>query len=342
MKTLRYTVLVLISFLFASCQKDESAIDQEDTQGFLKSSPIAGLLSRTSQNPTAVDNVLDNSSMIKMQLPVTVTVNGNEITVNTPADYQLVQNVIDAYPTDDDIVHCHFPMVIQFQNYSTLTVTNYSQMYAAIEACGEDDHFDEIDCISLVYPIMINVYDINNQIANTLTITGNSNLYNFLANLNSSTYVGIRYPITAIDPNSQSVVLNSNAQLMDFIENSIDDCDDNQGGNSPADLNQLLINNNWHITYCFYYGVDKTTYYQGYSFNYNSDGTVVAENNSINTDGDWDVSDDGGFQRLSLNFDGSSLHDIETNWMVVEYNETVIKLKKQNGNNNDYLTFTKN
>ncbi|MCF6132956.1 hypothetical protein [Flavobacterium wongokense] len=341
MKTLRYLITIFVFFLLAACQIEENSVTQQDTNAFLKSSPIAGLLSRTSQNPTALDNVLDNSSMIKMQLPATVTVNGNDITVNTSADYQLVQDAIDAYPTDDDIVHCHFPMVIEFQNYSTQTVYNYTQMHDAIQGCGEDDHFDEIACISLVYPIRVNVYDTDNQIANTFTMEGNSNLFNFLANLNNSTYVGIDYPISAIDANSQTIVLNSNAELMDFIENSIDECED-MGGNSPMDLNQLLVNNNWHITYCLYYGVDKTAYYQGYDFDYNGNGTVTAQKNSITTQGDWDINDDNGFQRLSLNFDGSDLHDIETNWRVVEYSDTVIKLKKQNSNNNDYLTFTKN
>lgn len=330
-------------FLLGSCQKEEKTIVSEGTQSFAKNSALAGLLSRISQNPTAVDNVLDNSSLISIKLPVTVTINGNTITVTSQGDYQLVQDAIDAFSNDDDVVQFNFPITIQLQNYTTQLISNSNQLHDAIEACGEDDDFDEINCITLVYPVTVNLYDSNNQIGSTETITNNIHFFNFLTNLGNGTYVAINYPISATDSNGQSVVLNSNTELMNFIEDSIDDCDEDSGsGNGEVSLSGLLVIGTWKVSYCYYDGHDESNYYLGYNFDFNSNGTVISQKNTTNIDGDWDINDDNEYLRLSLNFDGSDLEDIETNWRVVEYNETVIKLKKQNSDSTDYLTFTKN
>ena len=211
MKAMRYIIFGILFFSFGSCQKEEETIIQDDTQSFVNNSPIAGLLSRTSQNPTSVDNVLDSSSCFSVQLPVTVIVNGQQIVVSDQADYQTVQDAIDAFSDDDDIVNFVYPITITYQNFQTQVLQNADDLDDVLDECGEDDGFDEIDCITLVYPITINVYDSNNQLANTVTITSNSSLFNFLANLGNNVYAAINYPISAIDSNGQTVVINSNA-----------------------------------------------------------------------------------------------------------------------------------
>jgi len=255
MKSLRYIIFGFILLSFCSCEKEEETIVKNDSQSFLKNSTIAGLLSRTTQNPTSKDNVIDNSSLISVQLPEKVRVNGNYINVMTPADYQLVQDAKDAYSNDDDKVYfVEYPITIKLQNYTTQVIQDSNQLHDAIEACGQDDGFDEIDCISLNYPFSINIYDSNNQISNTVSITGNSNLFNFLANLNSTTYVAIKFPITGLNSNGQTVQLNSNTELTAFMENAISDCDDDSGGgsNNETVLRQLLTSGSWNISYCYY------------------------------------------------------------------------------------------
>lgn len=345
MKVLQYIIFGSIFFSLGSCQKEEKTIIKEDTQSFTKNSPIVGLLSRTSQNPTACDNVLDHSSCFSVQLPVTVIINNQQIIVSDMTHYQTVQNAIDAFSNDDDIINFIYPITIKYQNFQTQILHNTDELDDVLDTCGDDDGFDEIDCVALVYPITINLYNSNNQIANAVTINSNSSLFNFLENLGNATYVAISYPIIVVNSNGQTVVLNSNTELMNFIEDSIDDCnDDNLGGgsgNEPS-LSQLLVNGSWYVYNCYYDGNDETNYYQGYNFTFNNNGSIVAQRNADSIDGEWDINDENGYQRLSLNFDGSNLHDIETNWRVIEYNSTKIKLKKQNSDTTDYLTFTKN
>lgn len=337
------SVLVILLFSLGSCQKEEETVVQDNTQSFDKNSPIAGLLIRTSQNPTSLDNVLDNTSCFSVQLPVTVIVNGDQITVTDESDYQVVQDAIDAYSDDDDIVNFVYPITIRFQNFQTQVLDEADDLDDVLDDCTEDDGFDEIDCISLIYPIVMNVYDSNNQLANTVTITGNSGLFNFLNNLNSNTFVAINYPISAVDSYGQTVTINSNSELENFIDEAIDDCDDdNSGGSGSSTLTSILTSGTWYIQYCYYDEEDETYHYEGFDFDFNSNETVTAVRNAVTINGDWDIQDEGSYQKLSLDFDGSQLEYIETDWKVIEYNQTSIRLKKQHSDGTDYLTFKKN
>ncbi|MDI9257387.1 hypothetical protein [Flavobacterium sedimenticola] len=344
MAKLKYLVWALTALLMLSCQEEEETIIQDNAESFTTASPLVGLLSRTAQNPTATDNVLDNSSCFSVQLPVIVIVNNQQITVSSAADYQTVQDAIDAFSDDDDLVNFIYPITIQYQNFQTQVLQNANDLDDVLDDCGDDDGFDEIDCIALVYPIVVDVYDSNNQLANTVTITGNSSLYNFLNNLSNNVYVAINFPISAVNANGQTIIITSNAQLENFIEDSIDDCDDNSngGGSGGATLVQSMTSGTWYISYAVHENDVETSYYNGYNFTFNPNETILAQRNANTINGDWDISDDSGSLRLSLNFDGSLLEHLETNWRVIEFNATTIRLKKETSDGTDYLTFTKN
>ena len=89
MRTLKIIIQSLIFITFFSCQKEEMVIiDENNNETLTSTSPLTGLITRVSQNPTAIDNVLDNSSCFKVKLPVTVIVNGQNIVVATETDYK--------------------------------------------------------------------------------------------------------------------------------------------------------------------------------------------------------------------------------------------------------------
>ncbi|WP_324470312.1 hypothetical protein [Flavobacterium sp.] len=338
---------ILISFMLISiigCQKEEETIIQDDTQTFTSSSALSGLLLRTSQFPTAFDNVLDSSSCFSVQLPVTVIVNNQQIVVSNQLDYQLVQNAINQFSNDDDIVNFVYPITIVYQNFQTQILQNSNDLDDVLDECDEDDGFDEIDCININYPIVLNIYDSNNQVANTITITSNSMLFNFLSNTNSSTLLAVVFPISVTNSNGQNVVINNNAELENFIEDSISDCDDDSnGGSNNTTLTQIFTSGTWYISY-FFDDVDETNYFNGYNFTFNSNGSSLAIKNSNTISGTWNIYNDSGAEKIELSFDGLLLDEIEDDWRIIEYTPTLIKLKHVSGGNGgiDYLTFTKN
>jgi hypothetical protein len=347
MKALRYLILGFIFFSFGSCQNEEEVIIQDNAESFLIDSPIAGLLLRTSQNPTAIDNVLDSSSCFSVQLPVTVIVNGQQITVTNQTDYQIVQDAIDEFTNDDDLVNFVYPITIRFQNFQTQVIQDADDLDDVLDDCGEDDDFDEIDCISLIYPITINIYDSNNQLANTVTITSNSNFFNFLDNLGSNVFVAINYPISAVNSNGQTIVINSNNELENFIDDSIDDCDDdNSGGGGSGNQNfiSVITSGSWFISYYYEDDDNETDDFNGYNFTFNTNGTSTALKNGLTTNGTWSTFVDSGDNKLELIFNGTDLDEIEDDWKIIEFSSTQIRLKDLSGGNGDtdYLTFTKN
>lgn len=341
---LKYVLnLSLIGLFLMSCQTEENEVIQDPNQNLSNVSPLTTLMTRVTQNPTSGDNIMDNSSCFSVVLPATVIVNGQNIVVSTQADYQTVQDAIDAFSNDDDIVNFIYPITIQFQNFSTQVLQNSDDLDDVIDDCGEDDGFDEIDCISFNFPIVINVYNANNQLANTITINNNTDLYNFLENLEDNEYVAIQYPISLIDSNGVNVTITSNDQLEDVIEDSIDDCDDSPSGGGSTTLSSIIVDGTWYVSY-FFDDTDETSDYAGYNFTFNVSGTATAVKNTTTINGSWSNYIDSGDEKLEFSFDGSVLDELEDDWEVTEYSATQIRLKDVSGGGSgtDYLYLTKN
>lgn len=337
-------LLLLVSLSIFSCQTEEVVIIEDNNENLSASSPLVTLVSRVSQNTTSQDNILDSSSCFAVQLPVIVIVNNQQITVSTSADYQIVQDAIDAFSDDDDIVNFVYPITIIYQDFSTQVISNSNALDDVLDDCGEDDGFDEIDCISFNYPIVINVYNSNNQLANTVTISNDSQLYIFIENLDNFDLIAISYPISLQNSNGQTIVINSNNELENFIEDAIDDCDDSPGGSGgTATLANTITNGTWYISY-YFDDVDETSNYNGYNFTFNMNGTSIAINNSTSINGTWSNYIDSGQEKLELAFDGLTLDELEDDWRVIEFSSNIIKLKDVSGGNGgtDYLYFTKN
>jgi len=343
MKLSHFLNLSLIGLFLMSCQSEENEVVQDTSQNLTNVSPLTTLVTRVTQNPTSSDNIIDNSSCFSVVLPATVIVNGQNIVVSTQADYQTVQDAIDAFSTDDDIVNFVYPISIQYQNFSTQVLQDSNDLDDVIDNCDEDDGFDEIDCISFNFPIVINVYNANNQLANTITINNNTDLYNFLENLEDNEYVAIQYPISLVDSNGATITITNNDQLEDIIEDSIDDCDDSPSGGGSSTLSSIIVDGTWYVSY-FFDDTDETSDYIGYNFTFNGSGVATAIKNTTTINGTWSNYMDSGEEKLEFSFDGITLDELEDDWEVVEYSTTQIRLKDVSGGNGgtDYLYLTKN
>ena len=343
MKTIKYLLMGFTAILFISCQSEEALVIQDETQNLTASSPLTDLISRVSQNPTSQDNVLDNSSCFTVQLPVVVIVNGTQITVSDQNDYVTVQESLDAFSDDDDIVNFVFPITVQYQNFNTQLVADSGQLEEVMGNCDEDDGFDEIDCVNLNYPIKIDVYNADNQIANTVSMENDTDLYNFLENIESNEFISISYPVSLIDSNGQNVVITNNSDFEDSIEDSIKDCDDNSGTGGNADFISILTDGTWSVSY-FFNSTDETLNYNGYTFTFNSDGTIVAINGTTSIVGTWSTFVDSGQELFLIKFDDSRLDELKEDWRIAEYTTTNIRLKNESsiGGETEYLYFTKN
>lgn len=346
MKNLALLICTLLALVVTSCQSEGDTVIQDTTNNFTKTSPISSLISRVSQYETTTDNVLDGTSNCSIKLPAHVTVNGQYVYVTSAAGYQEVQNIKNQSNMDDDKVHFSFPVTMIYPNYYEHMVSNETDFNTIMAGYGDDGPYHEVSCLNFNFPISINIYNTNNQVASTTTITGDSQFYNFIHNLNEAQIVGIVFPIVVTDSNSQQVTIHNNDELEDAINTAVGACNTVV---TPTSLSDILSSGSWYISYSFH-GSDCTNQYNDYDFTFNANGECTAVKNSTTIHGDWDINT-GPTQRLDLHFDGDQLHDLETNWDVQEYTSTYVRLRKQNGGGggggpwpeqSSYLSFTKN
>jgi len=123
----------------------------------------------------------------------------------------------------------------------------------------------------------------------------------------------------------------------------------------------LLVKNaaesgTWYISSYIDSGQDETNDYNGYTFTFNTDGTVVATNGSNTLNGTWSVTDSSNSNDDSNSADdidfnlmfsvptSSVFDDLNDDWDIVTYNNNTISLIDISGGNGgtDTLVFSKN
>jgi hypothetical protein len=218
---------LIVVMLFSSCQKEETIIIDKpnDQQKISANSPLTNLIFRVTQNPTSVDNVLDKSNCVSVNLPVNVFIDGTLVSVGGSSgnNYQSVQTIINSYPTPPSVV-MDFPIAVTGQDYSTTQIASQNQMNSVLGTCTSNG-LNDISCAKIVYPVTVAMYNINSQSPSTIVIENNKQFYSFLANrLTDDVIANINYPISMIGSDNQNKRINSNIELENFISNAALDC----------------------------------------------------------------------------------------------------------------------
>ena len=361
MKFFLKSVLVITSILMmmttTSCQNEENETITDDNANLKKTSVLTSLLSRVAQDSTSVDNVIDGTSCFSVNLPVTVIVNNEQVTVSDATGYAVVQNILNEFDDDDDTVSFVFPITVTFANYTTTVINNEDQLDDIIDDCGEDNDLDEIECLNINYPITISYYNTGTQTPSTVTINSDADLYNFFENFDDDDYATINYPISVTNANGNQIVINNNSELEAEIENAdsscegeddddYDDEDDNDDDDDTPIATMFLTNiqtGTWRVTY-FYDNTNKTANYEGYNFTFNPNGTIAVVSGNTNFSGQWDAYVDDNEDTLEIEFSASQLEKLSDDWEIIEYSESQIRMKDVSSGNGetDFLTFTKN
>ena len=125
--------------------------------------------------------------------------------------------------------------------------------------------------------------------------------------------------------------------------NDEDEGNDNYCNNCTADvINDALLNcTNWVLDELELNNIYAHSQYNGYTFTFNSDGSVVVKNSNNEINGTWSSTGTGNNVTIVITL--SSLIDINGSWNLKEIDQEnglkEIKFKKQNG---DELSFKSN
>ncbi|MCS6917642.1 MAG: hypothetical protein RMK52_07535 [Chitinophagales bacterium] len=113
---------------------------------------------------------------------------------------------------------------------------------------------------------------------------------------------------------------------------------------SAGEVSQTVQNGQWRITKFIEDSVDHTSYFTGYVFTFNENGTVTATNGSNTVSGTWGTRNDSGKTKFDLYFSSPyEFEEISEDWVVLSFTSTLIDLEHISGGDGsiDHLTFEK-
>ncbi len=325
------SLLLIFTLVFTSCrQEDEEIIDPPVEEAITANSAISNLLQNVSSSDGSFDNIIDGASCFSIQLPVTVIVNGTEITVESSADYQTIEDIFDASDTDTDTLEIVFPVTVLFDDYTTATVNSYAELLALIAQCPDENTMDDdIECIDIQYPITAAIFNSNNEQIETIVITNDQELFEFIQNLPNYEVAIIEFPITVILADGSSVQVFSLQELANIIENAMDDCDEDDDNDYDDDDCDNCTSSGLAeiLTDCPLWSIDKLErndndledLYTTYEFVFNTDGSLTVNTGATILNGSWSSTGDGNNIQVVINVPG--LSDVSDTWILHEIQE---------------------
>ncbi len=321
------TIILSLVLLNFSCRQEEFEYFPPEEQQTLANTMVAELLERTALNDGSIDNIIDQSNCFTVQLPVAVNVNGTDVLVDAIEDYANVEAIFDAYDDDVDVLEILFPITIILSDFTEVAIADQTEFDTFSASCnGENVADDDIECLDIQYPITASIFNQTTEVFDNLSITSDSQLYNFIDDLESDDIVDISFPIDVVLADGTGISIGSLNQLEEVIDNAKDSCDedddydyndddcDNCTTNQLADL--LTSCTNWTVDKLERNDQDLEDNYVGYQFNFAADGTLTAATNSNSFLGTWEINGSGNSISFALNI--PNLSDFNTNWNLHE------------------------
>jgi hypothetical protein len=336
MKKLKFiTALMLMSFItFTSCQDELDNEQGENPNTNTADSATANNLKRTAMYDGSFDDFIDGVSCSSVLLPVTATVNGQQVTIVNQSDFQLVLNILGQFNNDNDTVTLQFPLTVRLSNYTEVIVANQTEYNAIIDACeqAESAGQDAISCLDIDFPITLLTYSLNLDQTGSVVIQSEEQLYTFMNNLGNDELFAVSYPISAELNGSGTVVITSDSELQSRINDCIgQEAIEEEAEENANDLEGILVDGLFQVESFVTQGVDTANLYAEYTIDFANDLTVTAEN-TVNTT----VNDVQGTYEVysetevffNLTFSGNATFELLNNtWEVTSYSNTSISLQ---------------
>jgi len=134
-------------------------------------------------------------------------------------------------------------------------------------------------------------------------------------------------------------------------------CDKDDDNNSPqnttvSETRNVAQSGSWKITYFFDSDQNETNQFNGYTFIFNENGSLTAQNGNTTFNGIWSVTDsnssddDGNSSDIDFNIFFASppdFEDLSDDWDIISVSSSKIELTDVSGGNGgtDFLTFQK-
>ncbi|MCA0133780.1 hypothetical protein [Winogradskyella alexanderae] len=332
MKT-KFNQLILLAFFallsFTACQNEETQItNPSEQETIVPSSVLASLMSNTTANYGAYDDVLDGASCFSIELPVTIIVSDITIVIESVEDLDELEDLFEEFEGNEDILDFLFPITIIFNDYTEIVIENQEQLENFIDDCDDDDDEEVIECIDFVYPISFSIFNADFDVIDTVSIGSDEELYNFLEELeedDNALIVSLNYPITLVYANGETIEVNSNEELAEAIEAAEDDCDDDDEEYECNEDNiaELLVECPWDID-------DEFNDFDNYQIEFNADGSleITEGDTTAIIEGNWELTDTDDGLKLILSNLTAFEQDLGGVWIVTECDDDYLEIER--------------
>ncbi|PWK19602.1 hypothetical protein [Xanthomarina spongicola] len=332
MKELKILLLhLIIASSILSCRTEESELIETPTEDTIKTnSLIANLMKRTTSNDGSVDNIIDYANCFTVKLPISVTANGVQLTIYTANDYDDIEFIFDEFDDDNDTIIISYPITIILEDYSEVSISNSTELLSYSSNChGENVLDDDIECLDFIYPISASVFNINNELIDTIYLNNDNELYHFIDQIDLNDIVTLNFPISVVLYDDSQLTLNSLIELETTIINFTNTCDEDDDYDyndddcdncTPVELESFLTScSNWTVDKLERSGNDYDDLYDNYFFNFYNDGSIVVDYPGGTDYGTWITSGTGNNIEVVINI--PDLPYCNNNWILHEIEE---------------------
>lgn len=322
------SILFLAGLIFTSCRTEETEFVQApEDETLVANSSIALLMQRTASNDGSIDNIVDRANCFDLAFPFTVIVNDVQITVTSQEDYAIIECVFEENEDDSDSLEIVFPITIILANFTEISITNTNELNNYINTCnGENEDDDDIECLDFQYPIISSIFNSNNELLDTINIESDNELYQFIENIGDNDIVTIDFPITIMLADNSEMIMNNLNELETVIENAENTCDEDDDYDYNDDdcdnctttqIENLLTScADWEVDKLERNDIDYDNIYDGYTFNFFTDGTLSVYWDSITVYGTFTTTGVGNNLEVLINV--PALPFCNNNWILHE------------------------
>ncbi|EDP71024.1 hypothetical protein FBALC1_01032 [Flavobacteriales bacterium ALC-1] len=322
-------LFILTGLIFTACRKEETEFVQApQDERLVVNSNIASLIQNTVSNDGSLDNIVDRANCFDIVFPYTVNVNSEHVIVNSENDYATIECVFDQSEDDIDDLNIVFPVSIRLPDFTEIVIANNTELNNYTNTCnGENVVDNDIECIDFQYPIEASVFNSENELLETISIERDSQLYEFIDDIDVNDIITIDFPLTVVLHDGTEVIINNLPELEIVIENAENSCDEDDDYDyneddcddcSTSEIENLLTScTDWSVnTLRRDNNTNYDNLYYNYDFNFFNDGTLSVFWNTTTVYGTWVAS--GSDNNIEVIIDIPALPLCNNNWIVQE------------------------
>lgn len=329
MKHLLY--ILIIAVVLSGCQKEyEDIIDPDKSETISADDNIAKLLLMVVRKDGSFDNLIDRCSEISIKYPYSILINDQLMQINSKAVIDVLY--IDFFEYRDDI-EIQYPITVIYSDYKETVLYDSDELEEIQEQYNSQLMDDDIECIDLVYPIEIIIYNTTYQKTENLVANSDADMYEIFQDL-TDIILEIGFPIELTSINGENFTVGNNIELENQIDAYGGSCNENdevEFDDKDHPVLELISYGTWHVSH-YSDTSDVTQSFSPYSIDFNPDFSLLVTDNSETFVGEWEY-DGVNILSLEIDTDETPLVWLNNEWEVLSVNNSEIKLQAESDSN---------